>query len=143
VTSARLRAQLVSGVLCAVALASCATPRAGQGAGVDAGASLFQMSCAGCHGTHADGRGAVAPLLRVPVPDLTHIAARRGGSFPDDEIYRIIDGQADLKAHGPRHMPVWGYEFFGADPDDAIAHREATQKVTALVAYLSSIQRAE
>jgi hypothetical protein len=83
----------------------------------------------------------VAPLLKVNVPDLTLIASRRGGAFPDDEIYRIVDGQADLAAHGPRHMPVWGYEFFGDDPDDEVAHRQATAKVERLVLYLRSIQR--
>jgi len=44
-------------------------------------------------------------------------------------IFRIVDGQADLGSHGPRNMPVWGYEFFGADADDETAHGEATRKV--------------
>jgi hypothetical protein len=83
----------------------------------------------------------VAPVLGVTPPDLTRIAARRGGVFPEDEIFRIVDGQADLAAHGPRHMPVWGYEFFGEDADDEAAHRQATDKVDRLVAYLRSIQR--
>jgi hypothetical protein len=38
-------------------------------------------------------------------------------------------------------MPVWGYEFFGEDPDDEVAHREATEKIERLVRYLQSIQR--
>jgi hypothetical protein len=70
------------------------------------------------------------------------IASRQGGPFPEDDIYRIIDGQADLSAHGPRHMPVWGYEFFGDDPDDEVAHRKATQKIEQVLSYLRSIQRA-
>ena len=40
-------------------------------------------------------------------------------------------------------MPVWGYEFFGDDPDDEIAHRQAFDKVKRLVEYLRSIQRGE
>jgi hypothetical protein len=36
---------------------------------------------------------------------------------------------------------VWGYEFFGDDPDDEVAHRQAEQKVDLLVSYLRSIQR--
>lgn len=91
----------------------------------------------------ARGNGPVAPFLNVPVPDLTRIASRRGGTFPADEIYRIVDGQSDLLSHGPRHMPVWGYEFFGDDPDDEVAHRQATNKVERLVGYLQSIQRAD
>jgi mono/diheme cytochrome c family protein len=105
------------------------------------GERLYQVSCSGCHGANARGNGPVAPLLEVPVPDLTQLALRRGGSFPVDEVYRIIDGQADLTAHGPRHMPVWGYEFFGQEPDDELAHREATEKIERLVRYLQSLQR--
>lgn len=105
------------------------------------GERLYKVACSSCHGANARGNGPVAPLLTVPVPDITLIASRRGGTFPEDEIYRIVDGQADLTAHGPRHMPVWGYEFFGNAPDDEAAHREATKKVERLVLYLRSIQR--
>lgn len=108
---------------------------------LDQGERLYEVSCSGCHGAHARGNGPVAPLLQAFVPDLTLLASRRGGSFPADEVYRIVDGQADLTAHGPRHMPVWGYEFFGEDPDDEVAHREATEKIERLVRYLQSIQR--
>jgi mono/diheme cytochrome c family protein len=106
-------------------------------------AHLYQVSCSGCHGREARGDGPVSPFLTVDVPDLTRIAARRGGVFPDEEIFKIVDGQADLRSHGPRHMPVWGYEFFGDDPDDEAAHRQATEMVERLVEYLRSIQRAE
>lgn len=125
-------------------LTSCATAPGGAAAAdttVSGGERLYQISCSGCHGANARGAGPVAPLLEVPVPDLTLIASRRGGSFPEDEVYRIIDGQADLPAHGPRNMPVWGYEFYGDDPDDEAAHREATGKIERLVKYLRSIQR--
>lgn len=108
---------------------------------LEEGERLYQVSCSGCHGTHARGNGPVGPLLQAAVPDLTLLASRRGGSFPVDEVYRIIDGQSNLPAHGPRHMPVWGYEFFGEDADDAVAHREATEKIDRLVRYLQSIQR--
>lgn len=110
---------------------------------IDRGARLYSVSCAGCHGANARGTGPVSPLIGATVPDLTRIAARRGGAFPVDDLYRIIDGQADLSAHGARHMPVWGYEFFGSDPDDEVAHREAARKIDQLVAFLRSIQRPE
>jgi mono/diheme cytochrome c family protein len=105
------------------------------------GERLYKVACSGCHGADARGKGPVAPLLGAPVPDLTLIAARRGGTFPVDEIYRIIDGQADLTAHGPRHMPVWGYEFFGDDASDEAAHRAATEKVESVIRFLQSVQR--
>jgi hypothetical protein len=40
-------------------------------------------------------------------------------------------------------MPVWGYEFFGDEPDDEAAHAEASVKIERLVSYLRSIQRGE
>jgi mono/diheme cytochrome c family protein len=108
---------------------------------LERGQHQFRLSCAGCHGADARGHGPVAPLLTVAVPDLTLISWRRSGVFPELEIYRIIDGQADLEAHGPRHMPVWGYEFFGDDADDEVAHRKASEKIDRVVNYLRSIQR--
>lgn len=108
---------------------------------VERGQRQFRASCAGCHGADAQGNGPIAPLLTVAVPDLTRIASRHGGVFPADDIFRIVDGQADLSAHGPRHMPVWGYEFFGDAPDDEQAHRQATAKIERVVSYLRSIQR--
>lgn len=134
--------------LAAMALMGCAgtttatdaAPRQDRPA-LDRGKHQFRLSCAGCHGTDARGHGPVAPILTVAVPDLTLISERRSGKFPDLEIYRIIDGQADLSAHGPRHMPVWGYEFFGDDPDDEVAHRKAAEKIDGVVNYLRSIQR--
>jgi hypothetical protein len=89
------------------------------------------------------GNGPITPVIGVQPPDLTRIAARRDGTFPELEVWRIIDGQADLTAHGPRHMPVWGYEFFGNDADDEVAHRQAEQKIDSLVRYLRSIQRTD
>ena len=136
---------LACALLAAAALGSCATHggKTTTRKQIDRGAKLFATACAGCHGTDARGHGPVAPLLGAPVADLTHFAARRPGAFPEDELYQIIDGQADLSAHGPRHMPVWGYEFFGESPDDEAAHREATRKIEDLIAFLRSVQRTE
>jgi mono/diheme cytochrome c family protein len=125
----------VTAVVCACASGEATRQQAA------AGERLYKVSCAACHGADARGTGPVAPLLTVPVPDLTRIAQRRGGEFPELEVFRIIDGQSELAGHGARHMPVWGYEFFGDDADDEVAHRQATDKVDRLVAYLHSIQR--
>src|SRR6187399_317638 len=65
---------------------------------LDQGERRYQASCSACHGTDAHGNGTVSPFLAAPAPDLTLIASRRGGSFPADEVYQIVDGQADLSA---------------------------------------------
>jgi mono/diheme cytochrome c family protein len=105
------------------------------------GAELYRLHCAGCHGASGHGDGPVAPLMAIKVPDLTRIAARRGGRFPEDEVARIIDGLSPLAAHGTRHMPVWGYEFYGPDSDDETAQREANERVERLTRFLGSIQQ--
>jgi hypothetical protein len=76
----------------------------------------------------------------VPVPDLTLIAARHDGQFSADYVFRYIDGQSG-EAHGPRTMPVWGYEFYGDNADDEAAHEQAARTIDRLVTYLRSIQR--
>jgi len=130
----------------ALAFATLATGCAGQTRTASAptaeGAELYRLHCAGCHGATGRGDGPVAPLMAVTVPDLTRIAARRGGRFPEDEVARIIDGLSPLAAHGSRQMPVWGYEFYAPDADDETAQRQATVRVEQLTRYLGSIQQA-
>jgi mono/diheme cytochrome c family protein len=126
-----------------LALLSCEVGRNGKTAGMDSDEQLYQVSCSGCHGSDARGNGPASPFINVPAPDLTRIAARRGGTFPADEIYRIIDGQSDLLPSGVRHMPVWGYEFFDAEEDDQVAHQQAIGNVQRHVSYLRSLQRSE
>lgn len=128
-------------VLVVATLAACADEMCVNFSDRFSGANLFQLHCASCHGEDARGNGPVAEFINVKVPDLTQIRAAHGGNFPDDEVFRIIDGQAEMPAHGARHMPVWGYEFFGRQGDDERAHGEATEKVKALVNYLRKLQR--
>lgn len=128
-------------VLMVITLAACADEMCVSFSGRHSGAILFQLHCASCHGDDARGNGPVAEFINVKVPDLTQISAAHGGQFPDEEVFRIIDGQAEIRAHGTRHMPVWGYEFFGQQGDDERAHGEATEKVKALVSYVRKLQR--
>jgi hypothetical protein len=72
--------------------------------------------------------------------------------FPAQRLYDVIDGRADVAAHAPRDMPIWGDEFRGRVPDlprtdsvplydlrSALAHA----KIIALVDYMNRIQRSE
>jgi len=105
------------------------------------GADLFQRFCASCHGKTADGEGVVAPVLQIRPPDLTEIAKRHGGEFPDNKIYQIIDGRVPIAAHGTRDMPVWGLEFWRAQGYDIEAGRKTVLVIDKLVEYLKSIQK--
>ena len=102
------------------------------------GGALYPRYCATCHGASARGDGPLAHDLRVPVPDLTTIAARSGGKFPAERVQRIIANGENLRGHGSVDMPAWGDVFKrttgldGATPDQAIRN---------LTHYLWSLQR--
>jgi mono/diheme cytochrome c family protein len=100
----------------------------------------FATHCAVCHGTDAHGDGPAAKALRTPPADLTRIAARRGGSFPDAEIAEKIDGRLEVTAHGSRTMPVWGVHLATPIAVDASGAEVARGRIDLLVEYLRSIQ---
>lgn len=81
------------------------------------GPDLYRAYCASCHGLDAKGSGPVAPALKAQLPDLTTIAQRNGGLFPQDRVRRIIAGDETFVAHGTREMPVWGPVFHQIEED--------------------------
>ncbi len=106
----------------------------------DMGEELYHQHCGACHGAQADGKGALSSILDPAPPDLTRIAARRDGVFPDPEIIRIIDGRQAVAAHGVREMPVWGKRFAEGTPEVAGNEGMIRGQLLAIVAYLKSIQ---
>lgn len=120
-----------------------AAPAPNEVAQLDANAAAkggmsYQRYCAVCHGASARGNGPLASDLRVPVPDLTTIAARSGGKFPAERVQKVISSGENLRGHGSADMPAWGDVFKrtagldGATPDQAIRN---------LAHYLWSLQR--
>jgi len=106
------------------------------------GLELYQRLCSSCHGADAQGDGPVASLLNVRVPDLTRLAARDGGEFPTEDARRVIDGRNERRAHGPREMPVWGWELYDVSRGNDLDERARTDSmINRLVTYLQSIQR--
>ena len=106
----------------------------------DLGAQLFARHCASCHGATGVGDGPAARALARPPADLTHIAARRGGEFPDAEIAHWIDGRFDVPAHGSREMPIWGRKLADPIAEDASGEEVARGRIDLLVEYLKTIQ---
>jgi mono/diheme cytochrome c family protein len=109
----------------------------------DMGWEYFQQYCAACHGEDGRGRGPAAGALKTPPADLTRIAARRGGSFPDGEVARFIDGRFAMAAHGTREMPVWGERFGERIPEAGVGEEVTRGRILVLVEYLKSIQLAD
>jgi len=107
------------------------------------GSSLYIRHCAACHGVSGEGDGPAAEAMRVPPSDLTRIAQRHGGSFPDGEVARTIDGRFEYPAHGSADMPVWGERFGDSIPESSISEEVARGKTVTVVEYLKSIQRSD
>lgn len=106
------------------------------------GMEMYQQLCASCHGVNARGDGPVAPLIKIGVPDLTRIAYRNGGEFPAEDVARTIDGRFERRGHGPRDMPVWGWQFYDASSADEAGERARVDSmISRLVEYLRSVQR--
>ncbi|MGI9513152.1 MAG: c-type cytochrome [Anderseniella sp.] len=107
----------------------------------------FTTYCSVCHGRDAKGNGPVAKELKTPPADLTGIAARAGGEFSTDKVFKTIEGLDMPVAHGTSDMPIWGALFVrqavgeGVLIEDAkTAARVATDRIMRLVRYLESIQ---
>jgi mono/diheme cytochrome c family protein len=81
------------------------------------GPDLFRAHCAPCHGSDGKGHGPVSPALRDPIPDLTTIAQRNGGIYPEQRISKIVSGDEAMIAHGSRDMPIWGLIFHQVEND--------------------------
>jgi len=102
------------------------------------GEELYISYCAICHGEDGKGNGSMADMLTVAPTDLTTFAARRGGEYPSEVMYNIIDGQTEVAGHGTSEMPVWGKTF--QESERLESEEEVEQRINSLVAYLETIQ---
>jgi mono/diheme cytochrome c family protein len=127
------RAAAVGMVLAGVCQARVAFAQSDVGGA--SGGAIFETYCAACHGRSARGDGPLADSLKTRPADLTLIAKRNGGTFPSDQVARIIDGRNPVKSHGGGDMPIWGDAFAKSTDPMPVA-----EKIRRLVMYLQSIQ---
>jgi mono/diheme cytochrome c family protein len=100
------------------------------------GAELYSQYCVACHGSDLKGNGSFPAPYRVP-PDLTTLARRHRGSFPDGYVSEVLRNGMVLPAHGPAEMPVWGEEFKASDRLNAA---QVTARIRDLTEYIKSLQ---
>jgi mono/diheme cytochrome c family protein len=128
-------------IVCCAALLAARSAASEEMTVADVGRDYFQRYCSGCHGLEGKGDGAFASLLKTPPPDLTTLAKRSGGTFPDQKVAQIVDGRDPRAAHGTRDMPIWG-ERFGATMAGSPASQSVIRgQVYLFVSYLRSIQQ--
>lgn len=99
---------------------------------------MFLQYCASCHGPSGKGDGPAAQALKTRPADLTTLAARNGGQFPEMRVMGAIKAGPRVPAHGSETMPVWGPIF--ADTESSGHGRESQLKVYNLMEYIKTLQ---
>ncbi len=104
---------------------------------VGAGEEMFLSYCASCHGRDGKGAGPVVPALKRPATDLTALAKRNAGKFPDARVKSTIRGDLLVGAHGSKDMPVWGplFRYLGGG-----SRAEVDVRIENLTRYIESLQ---
>jgi len=119
-----------------------------QERGASLGQLEYESSCAVCHGADGGGGGPYTELLTVSVPDLRILQKNNKGVFPFERVYEVIDGRAEVRAHGPRDMPIWGDRY----NKDAVELRTMGEyagygegyvraRILALISHISTLQK--
>ena len=110
-----------------------------KGANVDpiSGKQLYTSYCALCHGADGKGGGPFSPQLKVWPPDLTQLAKKNHGVYPEMRVTEAIDGEFGKPSHGSAEMPIWGPVFRSM----AHGHKDSAQfRISSLVKYVESMQ---
>jgi len=101
------------------------------------GKTLFQQSCASCHGDDGKGAGPAAVAFKVQPPDLTALSRQNRGKFPRDRVVQAIRGDRMQNAHGSTNMPVWGPVFLALTGMNQV---EVERRISDLTEYIKSVQ---
>ena len=101
------------------------------------GKEMYDAYCASCHGKDGKGDGPAAPALKMPVTNLTTLAAKSGGTFPAAHVAAMIQGDAMTPAHGSKDMPIWGPIFMSISGH---SKADVQLRIRNLTNYLESLQ---
>jgi mono/diheme cytochrome c family protein len=101
------------------------------------GQEMYKSYCAVCHGPTGKGDGPAAVELKQPPADLTTLAKRHDGKYPDDYVSTILRFGAKAPAHGSSDMPVWGPLFSSVSNRD---NSLVQMRIANINRYLKSLQ---
>jgi mono/diheme cytochrome c family protein len=111
----------------------------------DLGKREYDANCANCHGAMGKGDGPYKPWLTKSATDLTKLTKTNAGVFPYQTVYDTIDGRLEVKAHGPRDMPIWGADYLAKSAGDYmdvpyIPEVYVRARIMALTEYIFRLQ---
>jgi len=106
-----------------------------QPTNMTSGKEMFRTYCATCHGPGGKGDGPAAAALKKAPADLTQLARKHDGKFPDAYVAAKLKN-VDEPVHGSREMPVWGALLPSVSQNEA----ETQLRINNIVSYLASIQ---
>ena len=101
------------------------------------GEAMYKEYCAVCHGITGKGDGPAVPALKTPPPDLTTLAKRNNGKYPDDHVTSILKFGTKTPAHGSSDMPIWGPAFQSLKKGDTAI---VAMRISNLSSYIKSLQ---
>jgi mono/diheme cytochrome c family protein len=104
-----------------------------------AGAELYKRYCAVCHANDGKGNGPppASSQFKESPPDLTTLAQRHDGKFPDGYVSDVLRGGVKMSDHGSAEMPVWGVAF---KTSNTTGDAQVAARIKNLTYYLKSIQ---
>lgn len=108
-----------------------------KGSNPSNGAEMFKQYCAVCHGPAGKGDGPAAADLKTKPADLTTLAKRNGGKFPQDHVSEVLRNGVKAPAHGTSEMPTWGPLFSSVSSKDAAI---VNMRISNLTAYIKTLQ---
>jgi len=101
------------------------------------GLQLYKRYCAVCHGNDLKGNGPVSPEFKNPPSDLTTLAQRHEGKFPDEYVQDVLQNGVKKPAHGNTEMPIWGPLFASINGTDS---ELVSIRIVNLTNYIKSMQ---
>jgi mono/diheme cytochrome c family protein len=106
-----------------------------QPTSMSSGQEMFRNYCATCHGLNGKGDGPAASALKKAPADLTQLARKNNGKFPDGYVFAKLKN-VEEPVHGSKEMPIWGALLSSVSRDPG----EIQLRITNLVSYVQSIQ---
>lgn len=101
------------------------------------GKQMYKDYCAACHGIDGKGNGPATEFLKTPPPDLTTMAKRNDGKFPDGKFAGVLRFGTGTHPHGTSDMPIWGPLFRSQDTQNKSV---GELRIHNLTSYVESIQ---